>query len=138
MMERLHVSEVIDIGARAAKPPDHLGRVPIKPFGQLSPELVSEQLQSCRFGLLNYDIARLEKSGVFAAYAVHGVIPVCIGSEADPPRGLEEGEHFLRWPLSKSYDVRSMQRKLVKWYDGHCIARHADLVSSWCLAEAKA
>jgi hypothetical protein len=138
MMERLHISEVIDIGARAVKPPDHLGRVPIKPLGQLSPERVSEQLQSCRFGLLNYDIARLEKSGVFAAYAVHGVIPVCLGSEADPPPGLEEGMHFLRWPLRKSYDVCSMQNKLVEWYNGHCIARHAELVSSWCLTEAKA
>ena len=136
IVKMLDVSEVIDMGTRTSKPPERLGRAPIRVLGQLPPELVSEQLRSCRYGLLNYDVARLEKSGVFAAYAVHGVIPVCIGSEAGPPLGLEEGKHFMRWPLSRAADLRSMQEKLMEWYHGHSIARHADVVGSWCLAGA--
>src|SRR5262249_12853977 len=86
----------------------------------------------CRFGLLDYDVERLEKSGVFAAYAAHGVIPVCIGSQANPSRGLEEGRHFLRLPLNALPDLSAMQSNLIRWYDVHSIARHADSMSSWC------
>jgi hypothetical protein len=88
--------------------------------------------------LLNYDVGRLEKSGVFAAYAVHGVIPICIGSEAKPSRELEEGRHFLRWPFKALPDFRTMQKNLIQWYGGHSVAKHADLLASWCRADGNA
>ena len=92
--KNLGILEIIDIGARAIQPPSHLGQIPIMCLGQLARNTVSQYLMSCRFGLLNYDVARLQKSGVFAAYAAHGVIPICIGSEATPPFGLEEDGIF--------------------------------------------
>ena len=130
--ETLGILKIIDIGARTITPPSRLGQIPVMSLGQLSPNSVSEQLKSCRFGLLDYDVGRLEKSGVFAAYAAHGVIPVCIGSEANAFHGLEEGRHFLRLPLNTLLDLSAMQRNLTRWYDGHSIARHADLIASWC------
>jgi hypothetical protein len=90
---------------------------------------------SCQFGLLDYDIGRLEKSSVFAAYAAHGVIPICIGAHAKPSHGLQEGRHFLRWPLKKPPDLGAIQRDLIEWYGGHSIRKHADLLSSWCHPE---
>ena len=93
---------------------------------------------SCQFGLINYhDIAFLEKSGAFAAYAAHGVIPVCIGSVGDPPTGLEEGRNFLRWPISERPKLDAMQSSLTQWYKGHSISKHADLLASWCLADKR-
>jgi hypothetical protein len=130
--EHFRILQFIDIGARMVTPPRHLGQVPINCLGQLKADCVSQHLMSCRFGLLNYDIKRLEKSTVFAAYAAHGVIPVCIGSEANPPQGLEEGRHFIRWPSKTLPDFRAMQRHLGQWYDGHSITKHADLLTSWC------
>jgi hypothetical protein len=132
--EKLGVLEIMDIGARDVRPPDRLGKAPITSLGELSPNSVSRYLLSCRFGLANYDIARLEKSGVFAAYAAHGVIPICLGSEAKPPRGLQEGRHFLRWPMKELPDFREMQANLIEWYNSHSTAKHANLVASWCLA----
>jgi hypothetical protein len=128
----LGILEIIDIGTRAIQPPSHLGQIPIMCLGQLARNTVSQYLMSCRFGLLNYDVARLQKSGVFAAYAAHGVIPICIGSAATPPFGLEEGRHFLRWPLKILPDLHAMQTNLRQWYADHSIARHADVLASWC------
>jgi hypothetical protein len=135
LAKALGITKIIDMGARASPLPDHLGEVPIIQRGQLSPRCVSQHLMSCQYGLVNYDIARLEKSGVFAAYAAHGVIPVCIGSPADPPAGLEEGQHFLRWPVKALPDFGAMQNSLNRWYDGHSTGKHADLLGSWCLAD---
>jgi len=131
IVENLQIQKIIDVGARRDIPPDRVGRVPVLSLGPLSPNCVSQQLMSCQFGLLDYDIGRLEKSSVFAAYAAHGVIPVCIGAQANPPHGLEEGRHFLRWPLQKLPDCGAIQRNLVDWYSGHSIRKHADLLSSF-------
>jgi hypothetical protein len=125
------IQKIIDIGARTGAGPRQLGSVPIMALGQLQASGVGQHLMSCRFGLLNYDVARLEKSGVFAAYAAHGVIPVCIGSQANPPPGLKEGRHFIRWPLKTLPDSSAMQKDLFEWYNGHSIAKHADLLASW-------
>jgi hypothetical protein len=135
--KELGILNIIDIGARISPSPSHLGAVPIVSLGQLCAESVSRYLMSCRFGLVNYDIARLEKSSVFAAYAAHGVIPVCIGSLVNPPAGLEEGRHFLRWPIRALPDLGAMQSDLTHWYDGHSTSKHADLLASWCLVDER-
>jgi hypothetical protein len=128
----LAIKEIIDIGTRKTVPPRLVGRAPVMTMGQLAPDRVSKVLVSCRFGLLNYDIARLQKSGVFAAYAAHGVIPICIGSQAKPPLGLEEAQHFLRWPPKGMPDLGMMQRKLARWYEDHSIVKQAEILASWC------
>ena len=138
VVETLGIKEIIDIGTRKTAPPRLVGRAPVMTMGQLAPDRVSKVLVSCRFGLLNYDIARLQKSGVFAAYAAHGVIPICIGSQAKPPLGLEEGQHFLRWPPKGIPDLGMMQRRLARWYGDHSTVKHADVLASWCRSERKA
>jgi hypothetical protein len=135
VVETLGIKRIIDIGTRKTAPPRLVGPAPVMTMGQLAPDRVSRDLVSCRFGLLNYDIARLQKSGVFAAYAAHGVIPICIGSEATPPFGLEEGRHFLRWPLKILPDLHAMQTSLRQWYADHSIARNADVLASLCRVE---
>jgi hypothetical protein len=137
VVETLGIKGIIDIGTRKTAPPRLVGPAPVMTMGQLAPDRVSRDLVSCRFGLLNYDIARLQKSGVFAAYAAHGVIPICIGSQAKPPLGLEEGQHFLRWPPKGMPDLGMMQRKLARWYGDHSTVKHADILASWCHSERR-
>jgi hypothetical protein len=135
VVETLGIKGIIDIGRRKTVPPRFVGAAPVMTMGQLAPDRVSRELVSCRFGLLNYDIARLQKSGVFAAYAAHGVIPICIGSQAKPPVGLEEGQHFLAWPPNVIPDHGMMQRRLARWYEDHSIGKHAEALASWCRSE---
>jgi hypothetical protein len=128
----LGIHKVIDIGARAMSVPSRLGHAVVTSMGQLSACLVSRHLLACRYGLLNYDVARLGKSGVFAAYAAHGVIPICIESNAVPTDGLEEGRHFLRWPFDAAQcNISEIQTNLLAWYRNHSVARHADVLNSW-------
>jgi hypothetical protein len=128
----LAIHNVIDIGERKMTVPGRLGPALVAPMGRLSGRLVSRHLLACRYGLLNYDVGRLGKSGVFAAYAAHGVIPICIGSRAVPTDGLEEGRHFLRWPLERpALDLSEIQSNLMQWYYNHSIAKHADALSLW-------
>jgi hypothetical protein len=101
-------------------------------MGRLSRCSVSRHLLACRYGLLNYDVGRLGKSGVFAAYAAHGVIPICIGSRAAPRDELEEGRHFLRWPINgPPPNLSQIQTNLIRWYRNHSVAKHADALSLW-------
>jgi len=128
----LSIQNVIDIGARVMSVPPRLGHAVVTSMGPLSGCLVSRHLLACRYGLLNYDVGRLGKSGVFAAFASHGVIPICIGSRAVPTDGLEEGRHFLRWPFEQAPpNLSEIQRELVCWYQKHSVAEHADLLSLW-------
>ena len=128
----LAIQNVIDIGERVTSVPTHLGSAVVTSMGRLSGRLVSRHLLACRYGLLNYDVGRLGKSGVFAAYAAHGIVPLCIGSRAAPTDGLEENRHFLRWPFDPaSHNFSQMQTNLMQWYHNHSIAKHADLLSLW-------
>jgi hypothetical protein len=128
----LAIQSVIDIGERSTSVPKRLGPAVVTPMGRLSGRSVSRHLLACRYGMLNYDIGRLGKSGVFAAYAAHGVIPICIGSRAAPTDGLEENRHFLRWPFGRSaLDLSHIQTNLTRWYHNHSIAKHADTLSLW-------
>jgi hypothetical protein len=128
----LGIQNVIDIGDRAAGVPPRLGPAVVTSMGRLSRCLVSRHLLACRYGLLNYDVGRLGKSGVFAAYAAHGVIPICIGSRAAPTDDLEEGRHFLRWPFKGlPPNLSEIQRNLICWYQNHSVAKHADVLNLW-------
>ena len=128
----LGIQNIIDIGDRATSVPPRLGHAVVRSMGRLSRCLVSRHLLTCRYGLLNYDVGCLGKSGVFAAYAAHGVIPICIGSSAAPTDGLEEGRHFLRWPFKRlPSDLSEIQRNLIRWYQNHSVAKHADVLNLW-------
>jgi hypothetical protein len=132
VVNALGIQNVIDIGARVISVPRRLGHAAVTSMGQLSACLVSRHLLACRYGLLNYDVGCLGKSGVFAAFAAHGVIPIIIGSRAAPTDGLEESRHFLRWPFEKVLaDLSEIQRNLVGWYEKHSVAEHADVLSLW-------
>ena len=130
--DTLAIQNVVDIGDRLTSVPPRLGRAIVTSTGRLSRCSVSRYLRTCRYGLLNYDVGRLGKSSVFAAYAAHGVIPICIGLRAAPADELEEGRHFLQWPFTRPpSNLSEIQRNLVSWYQNHSVAKHADLLNLW-------
>jgi hypothetical protein len=134
VVRKLGIEKIIDIGSRVSALPGRLGNTPIIALGRLPRAAVSEYLLGCRFGLLNYGVMRLGKSGVFAAYAAHGVIPVCIQDQSEQNDQLHKGRHFLQWPLQKlPLDLSCIQTLLKKWYQDHSTQAQADLLSAWCL-----
>ena len=63
--------------------------------GRLSEEEVSQCLQRSKYGLLSYRPSYLAKSGVFAAYAAHGVACLLVAKPERNLDGLEPGIHFF-------------------------------------------
>jgi hypothetical protein len=119
------IDKVIDIGPRLSSTPASLAGVPVIPKGALLPLEVSELLQHARFGFIAYPRDFLAKSGVFAAYAAHGVIPIVFSDKQGSFDGLEAGRHFLDGlQVYRAIDVhrlKSIQQEVRTWYAGHSL-----------------
>lgn len=71
----------------------------------------------------------LAKSGIFAAYAAHGLVPVTTpGAAAGNLDGLRAGEHFVPADspaLADADPCARIARQVQSWYAGHSIQAHA-------------
>src|SRR5207249_2233983 len=90
----LSITEVVDIGPPCgAIPKLSVGCVP---KGSLPPDQVSREMLDAHAGFFSYPAACLGKSGVFAAYAAHGLVPVTYAANVTANKdGLRPNEHFL-------------------------------------------
>jgi hypothetical protein len=86
-------------------------------------------LRSSAYGYAMLSPLLLAKSGVFAAFAAHGVVPVLPEADALLPDGLRSGTHFF-CPQRMSGPVESLQMEMVcaaiwQWYQPHNLAHTA-------------
>jgi hypothetical protein len=86
-------------------------------------------LRSSAYGYAMLSPLLLAKSGVFAAFAAHGVVPVLPEAETVLPDGLRSGTHFL-CPQRMSGSAESLQMEKVsaaiwQWYQPHNLAHTA-------------
>ncbi len=128
----LGLREIADVGPPIALPaalPIAGGEIPIVRLGLLSEAEASAALLAARAGFLAYPAAFLGKSGVLAAYAAHGVAPVC--TTASPPAsGLTAGIHYLPAEhIPVGSDLQAVADAARAWYAGHTLLQHAALLS---------
>jgi len=93
----------------------------------LVPEVASRLLSESRFGFLDYYDGYLGKSGIFAAYCSHGLVPILFEPNASEADGLECGRHFL---LASSVNDPGTQVQQIAdaawtWYHSHNVAKTA-------------
>jgi hypothetical protein len=121
----IKVEKIVDIGPRSLSAPKSFAGLPIIAKGALPAFAVSNILQSARFGFVAYPFDALAKSGVFAAYAAHGTIPIVLADRRRCFDGLEVDRHFLDGvKLSTSPDdgrLASVQHNLLDWYRAHSL-----------------
>jgi hypothetical protein len=131
----LGIESIIDIGEGAIVVPEALRNL-VKRAGQLDAQDVSRVMARARYGLLCYDANLLGKSGVFNAYAAHGLCVVNLGQRGGSVDGLVEDRHYMSWnggsiELGKAAHVG---RAAHAWYQGHSLEATggiiADLVRS--------
>jgi hypothetical protein len=100
-----------------------------KYLGPLDASDVSAVLRKTQFGLLHYPSQYLAKSGVFAAYAAHGCVPIISGHDSGPSDGLQHGVHFLTFDdLRGGLDTSKIQQisnNVFSWYSGHALQGQA-------------
>ena len=128
----LGIEKILDVGPRFSSVPGTLAGVPVISKGVLPQGAVSELLQHTRFGFIAYPLDFIGKSGVFAAYAAHGVVPIVLSEKQGVFDGLRSGRHFLDGLRlgagSGAQDLTLIQHKLLRWYNSHSVKVQADLV----------
>jgi hypothetical protein len=121
------LAEIVDIGAPCGPLPKL--SVPCVLKGSLPADRVSEELLDARAGFFAYPAAYLGKSGIFAAYAAHGLVPVTHAENpTDNHDGLREREHFVSIGSWYRYGVGDLQRAAQgarAWYASHKISAQA-------------
>lgn len=122
------VEEIVDIGGRTVSAPPSVAGVPLTAKGRLPAGAVSDILSTCRVGVLPYgNRVVLGKSGVLAAYAAHGVVPVAFDVTHENADALMTGHDYIDGDagLPASADLQVMQQRVCDWYQGHTLAKQA-------------
>jgi hypothetical protein len=89
----LELDEIVDIGAPLDIP--QLS-VRVSQRGILPATEVSREMLAARTGFFAYPTAYLGKSGIFAAYAAHGLVPVTFkANQMKNEDGLQVDEHYF-------------------------------------------
>jgi hypothetical protein len=132
MLGAMRIEKIIDIGPRYLSPPTSVAGVPVVSKGALPAGAVSELLQNARFGLIAYPFDVLGKSGVFAAYAAHGVVPIVFATRRGSFDGLEVGRHFLdglQPTTMRSHHLDGIQQRLFHWYESHSLSVQVSVIA---------
>jgi hypothetical protein len=128
----LGIEKIFDVGPRLFSMPQTLAGIPVISKGVLPQCAVSGLLQQARFGLLAYPLDFVAKSGVFAAYAAHGVVPIVLSDRQGAFDGLMPSRHFLDGLRLETNlgdeDLASIQRRLSSWYARHSMKAQAEFL----------
>ncbi len=92
----LGIEEIWDIGPSTGITPTKVGNVPLLEMGRQNAEDISQILSQSLAGFVNYPLDFLGRSGIFAAYAAHGVVPLLNQGRSLSADGLVAGTHYLQ------------------------------------------
>jgi len=132
-LERLGVEAILDIGPPCQAPREVKG-VPVRPMGVLAVAEIDRLLTQTAFGYLAYPPNCLAKSGVFAAYSAHGVVPVIARQFREEFDGLRDGVHVLSpqtIPLLAPDGFEACSHAVWRWYAAHSLHHHAAIYERW-------
>jgi hypothetical protein len=135
IVSALGIEKIFDVGPRSSAMPRTLAGAPVISKGVLPQGAVSELLQRVRFGFVAYPLDFIGKSGVFAAYAAHGVVPIVLSEKQGAADGLQPARHFLDGLRLEAgagaKDLASIQRELFTWYKSHSLNVQADFIMNF-------
>jgi len=136
VLQKLGVDEVLEIGERSSRHPPDIAGVRWHQCGVLSREEVSELFLQSRFGLLSYPRNFLSKSGVFAAYSSHRMVPVLLANSGSEVEELIPHIHYLDGSDMDPIDTGTLQSvadECWHWYvNTRSLAVCRELYIDWC------
>jgi hypothetical protein len=134
IISALGIEKILDVGPRLSSIPRTFAGTPIISKGFLPQGAVSELFQRTRFGFVAYPLDFIGKSGVFAAYAAHGIVPIVFSEKQGAFDGLQPSQHFLDGLRLRTgvgaEDLASMQYELWNWYESHSLKVQAEFLST--------
>lgn len=121
----LDVERIVDVGPSVKV--SSTFPVPFTQLGKQSASDVSTLLSSSRVGFLSYVDGCLAKSGIFAAYCAHGMLPVLPRRNASELDGIRAGnEYIVSTDIphdSSGTHAQNIADSAHAWYQEHSIAR---------------
>jgi hypothetical protein len=135
-LQRLSIDEVLEIGKPCSQRTPNVSGLRWHQCGELSGKEVSELFLQSRFGLLLYPRNLLSKSGVFAAYSSHRMVPVLLAKPGSPVEELKPHLHYLDSSDMGSIDTTTLQGiadQSWRWYvNARSLAVCRELYIGWC------
>jgi hypothetical protein len=132
----LKITEIYDVGPPITVPEHHETGIKLVQKGFLSQSEVSELLLTSFAGCLDYFRCPggLGKSGVFAAYCAHGLVPILTEYDASEADEIYMTQNYLVLgsPLGNlsSAQLQTVANQAHKWYKGHALQKIAEIFSS--------
>jgi hypothetical protein len=136
-----HIKEICDIGSPTGVTFPSISDVSIVEKGVIESSQISKILNDSIIGFLIFPPPeQLAKSGVFAAYCAHGLIPCMAFGSAIKIDNLEMGRHYLttRNPSYKnpSYKLsieigQEIANNAHDWYQTHDLSKQAKIFSKY-------
>lgn len=128
----LEIQEVVDIGPPLKNSLSNIENIPLICLNRQPAEKISAILQDSWVGFFNYPLDFLTRSGTFAAYCAHGVIPVGTKYYAwiKEDDGLIENQHYwLGDNLTKKLNFHigeNIAANAYNWYQTHTLSKQAE------------
>jgi hypothetical protein len=97
--------------------------------GLLDGNEVDLLMRDALYGVVAYPVEYAAKSGVFAAYAAHGICPLLISENYGQADGLVAGRHYQPGVPSAEDHLKatSIGGAAWDWYQPHRVGRHSDV-----------
>lgn len=137
--QQLGIEEIWDIGPSIGLTLSLINQVPIVEMGERSASEIGEILSHSLAGFFCYPANFLAKSGIFAAYCAHGLLPVSSGCNALPADGIEPGKHYLI-PDDKTInwkdlvEMQAIADNAYTWYHSHSLSVHTTTFTNYLAA----
>ncbi len=129
----LDVEEICDLGPSLNLNISEIKGVPLVQMGEKPAQQISDLMSNSLAGIAySNDNKKLTKSGVFATYCAHGVVPVITQAKSSQADGLEVGKHFV-FAGSTNINTESLQTiadEAYKWYKSHNQIKNAEIFAS--------
>jgi hypothetical protein len=131
----LSIKSIIDIGPMDRVELPKMTGIQVISLGECSAEKVSETLLNSWVGFLNYSSDPLTKSGVFASYCAHGLIPIVHKVEVSLSEKLVSGDNYWNIDLQPVDKILLSQSEMIasrahQWYQPHNLSQHSNIFYS--------
>lgn len=130
VLQLLNIEKIFDVGTSLNLNFSQINNIPVEELGEQPAQKVSQlMLQSLAGMAYSSDNQRLPKSGVFATYCAHGLVPVVTQTSSSIVDDLFEGKTFLsskvRYQKLEDSKLNYISREAFKWYQKHSQEQNA-------------
>ena len=123
----LRAEKIVDVGEPTGIKPNVA--LPVEEMGRQPALTVSRWLGESMAGFLTYFDDSLAKSGVFAAYCAHGVLPVLASRSVSDPDGIRADNEYLSALDMQEHitetEMQAVADQAQAWYRRHSLAATA-------------